>query len=208
MRLADPEAHLHPAARVQLCRGADAEERQRYHLPGGPDSFAYLASGGCTSIDGVDDAAGFATVKSALTAVGISQEQQAAVFSVLAAVLWLGNVQFVAVHDDAVTVDQFTLPALRHAAALLGCSEAALLAALTTRRMQAGGEQITCELSMEAALDSRDALSKAIYAALFRWLVQQVWAGVAGEGRLARGAGRGWHRGKGPWRVPHMRARG
>ncbi|KAL4423973.1 hypothetical protein ABPG75_001274 [Micractinium tetrahymenae] len=163
----------------QLCRGADEAERQRYHLPVGPESFAYLASSGCTSIAGVDDAAGFGQVKSALTAVGIPPEQQAALFSVLAVVLWLGNVQFVPVHDDAVTVDQFTLPALRHAAALLGCSEATLLAALTTRRMQAGGEQITRELSMEAALDSRDALSKAIYAALFRWLVQQINAALS-----------------------------
>jgi len=159
---------------VQLCRGASAEERQRYLLPASLESFAYLNTSGCTSIAGVDDAAGFADVKAALAAVGIPPEQQDHVFSILAAVLWLGNIRFSPLHDDAVTVDAASMPALRSAASLLAVEEAALLAALTTRRMQAAGEVITCELGMEAALDNRDALSKAIYAALFKWLVHQV----------------------------------
>ncbi|PSC73257.1 myosin-1-like [Micractinium conductrix] len=163
----------------QLCRGATAEEREALRLPAEPDSFAYLSGGGCTSITGVDDAAGLAHVRSALAAVGIAPEQQAAVFSLLAAVLWLGNVSFAKLHDDAVDVAADSAPALAHAAALLGVEKAALRGALTTKRMQAGGEQITRELNMEAALDARDALAKAIYSALFDWLVTQINAALA-----------------------------
>lgn len=159
---------------LQLCRGASDAERQRYHLPGAPEHFHYLNCSGTTRIEGVDDAAGFVKLKKALNAVGITADQQAAVFSVLSAVLWLGNVQFQQRTEDAVTVNEASLPALQHAASLLACSEAALLAALTTRQMQVGGEHITRELNMEAALDNRDALSKAIYSSLFKWMVEQV----------------------------------
>lgn len=171
-----------PSPPLQLCRGATAEERERYRLPPSLDAFAYLAGSGCTEIPGVDDAAQFAQVKSAMAAVGIDGEQQAALFSVLAAVLWLGNVAFTPLSDDAVAVDPASLPALRTAAALLGVGEAALCAALTSRQMVAGGEAITRDLSLEAALDARDALAKATYAAAFRWLVERI------NGALAVGA--------------------
>ncbi|PRW61206.1 myosin-1-like isoform X1 [Chlorella sorokiniana] len=162
----------------QLCRGATEEERRRYLLPASLEEFAYLSGSGCTHIPGVDDAAEFQRVKAAMAAVGISPEQQGELFAVLAAVLWLGNVQFVPLHDDAVTVDGASMPAVAAAAALLQCEQGALLAALTTRQMVAGGEQITRELGMEAALDNRDALSKAIYAAAFRWLVDRINAAL------------------------------
>lgn len=158
----------------QLVQGASDEERQRYLLPLHPEDFAYLASSGCTTIAGVDDAAEFARVKAAMGAVGIGEEQQSGVWALLAAILWLGNVRFVALHDDAATVDEASMPALRRAAALLACGEGELAEALTTRRMVAGGEEITRQLNEEAALDARDALSKAIYAALFCWLVDRI----------------------------------
>lgn len=73
---------------MQLCRGATADERAAYQLPAAPEAFAYLASSGCTSIAGVDDAPEFAGVKQAMGAVGISAAQQRSIFSVLAAILW------------------------------------------------------------------------------------------------------------------------
>lgn len=106
--------------------------------------------------------------------MGIAPPQQAALFSVLSAVLWLGNVGFAPLHDDAVAVALDSADALATAAALLDVGQDALAAALTTRRMLAGGEAITCELSAEAALDNRDALAKAVYAAAFRWLVARI----------------------------------
>lgn len=176
---------------MQLCRGASDEERQLYLLPPAADlaSFAYLSGSGCTTIADMDDAAEFGRVKRALAAVGIAPEQQRGLFALLAAVLWLGNVRFAALHEDAVEVEAGSMGAVGAAAALLGCGEAALVAALTTRRMLAGGERITRELNMEAALDNRDALAKAIYATLFKWLVEQarvVWHGWALQSGLPR----------------------
>jgi myosin heavy subunit len=60
----------------QLCRGATEEERALYGIPCSPESFAYLKQSGCTSIEGVDDAAEFGHVKHAMAAVGIDAQAQ------------------------------------------------------------------------------------------------------------------------------------
>jgi myosin-5 len=56
--------------------------------------YRYLASSGCTTIEGVDDAAEFARVENALVNLGIPQHEQIRAWSVLSALLYLGNVEF------------------------------------------------------------------------------------------------------------------
>jgi myosin heavy subunit len=58
-------------------------------------------------------------------------------FALLSAVLWLGNVEFVVKGEDAVEV--LPGPALSNAARQLQVSEQALVKALSTRRITAGG---------------------------------------------------------------------
>lgn len=73
LRCSQHLALLHAApAPPQLCRGASPEERAAYLLPPASElaSFEYLSRSGCTSIAGVDDAADFGRVKSAMAAVG------------------------------------------------------------------------------------------------------------------------------------------
>lgn len=148
---------------LQLCKGVSAEEAEVYRLPADPmQDFSYLNQSSCSSIEGVDDATDFATLKSAMTAVGINHKQQTEVFEVLAGILWLGNVQFSAPTDDSVSVEPGA--ALSNAAALLQISEVALMNALTARNIVARGETIVTQLKMDGAMDARDALAKATYA--------------------------------------------
>ena len=154
---------------VQLCKGVSAEEAELYRLPAEPMvEFSYLNQSGCSSIEGVDDATDFATLKSAMTAVGINHQQQTEVFEVLAGILWLGNIQFRAPTDDSVSVEPG--PAVSNAAALLQISEVALMNALTSRNIVARGETIVTQLKMEGAMDARDALAKATYAGMLAWI--------------------------------------
>jgi len=150
---------------LQLCKGVSAEEAERYRLPADPmHDFNYLNQSGCSSIEGVDDATDFATLKAAMTAVGINHQQQTEVFEVLAGILWLGNIQFRAPTDDSVSVEPGA--AVANAAALLQMSEPALMSALTSRNIVARGETIVTQLKMDGAVDARDALAKATYAGM------------------------------------------
>lgn len=62
---------------MQLCRGVSAEEADQFRLPADPmHEFNYLNQSGCSTIEGVDDASDFATLKAAMLAVGINKQQQ------------------------------------------------------------------------------------------------------------------------------------
>jgi myosin I len=60
-----------------------------------PESYLYTSRSKCFSADGIDDHADFASTLRAMQTIGISQQEVDDIFKVLAAVLWLGNVQFV-----------------------------------------------------------------------------------------------------------------
>jgi myosin V len=100
----------------QMLRGANSTERAAWKLPSNLETFRYLSGAGAvTTIDGIDDGADFRVVRAAMTAVRISEELQAKMFCIVAAVLWLGNVSFVATSDDATAVQRDdAFAAVRH----------------------------------------------------------------------------------------------
>lgn len=154
----------------QLLRGASAAERTAWRLPAGPSDFRYLSGAGAVhAIDNVDDAAAFAVVRAAMTAVKIPKDLQDRMFAIVSAVLWLGNVQFVATSDDETGVVKDA--AFETACALLEVPEATLEFALTHRKVQAGNEAYELPLNMGNALDARDALAKVRYDAAVAWAV-------------------------------------
>uniref|UniRef100_A0A453BB23 Myosin-2 n=1 Tax=Aegilops tauschii subsp. strangulata TaxID=200361 RepID=A0A453BB23_AEGTS len=109
----------------------------------------------------------------ALDIVQISGENQMELFSMLAVVLWLGNISF-SVIDNENHVEVDSNEGLANAAKLLGCSVPQLVIALSTRKIQAGKENIVQRLTLTQAIDARDALAKSIYAHLFDWIVEQI----------------------------------
>lgn len=145
----------------QLLRGATLQERAAWKLPNRLEDFKYLnGKGAVTSIDGIDDASDFRAVRAAMTAVNISDALQHSMFSVVSAVLWLGNVSFTAKNDDEVHVNKDT--AFATACALLEVPENKLEFALTHRLMLVGNETYERPLNLGNALDTRDALAKVL----------------------------------------------
>ncbi|XP_072950983.1 myosin-2-like [Typha angustifolia] len=156
----------------QICAGAPPFLRERLILKAA-NEYEYLKQSGCLKIVGVDDAKRFQMLMEALDAVQISKEDQIKAFSMLAAVLWLGNISF-AITDNENHVEVVPNEGLATAANLLGCKVPDLMLALSTRKIQAGKDDIVQKLTLLQAIDNRDALAKSIYANLFHWLVEQI----------------------------------
>ncbi|KAG2431429.1 hypothetical protein HXX76_009444 [Chlamydomonas incerta] len=157
----------------QLVRGASAAEREAFRLPAKVQEFQFLSQSGCYEIAGVDDAAEFRLVRKALSDIGVDAEAQAQLFTLLSGLLWLGNIEF----EESGTGDSTKVhqnAALDNAAALLGVSQEALITALTTRRIVAPGEVVIKLLKLNEAVEARNSLSKAIYSAVFNWIVGRI----------------------------------
>lgn len=162
----------------QLLQGATREIREACLIPdqGVDDFFTYLRASGCCRIENVSDEENFGIVCDAMTDIGISKEEQMGFWKVLSCILWLGNVEFEKISDDAVEVKDGD--AIDNAALLMGVTKASLVDAISTRKMFVGGEVITKELNIEAAQDVRDALVKFLYEAQFRDLIHKVNAAL------------------------------
>lgn len=156
----------------QLCSGAPSGLRGKLRLKSASE-YNYLNQSDCLETHNIDDAQRFHNLMEALDSIGISKEDQEHAFEMLAAVLWLGNISFL-VTDNQKHIEVVADEAVTNAAGLIGCSEKDLVFALSTRKVQAGRDEVTKSLTLEQAIDTRDALARFIYSSLFDWLVEEI----------------------------------
>ncbi|KAL0397490.1 UNVERIFIED_CONTAM: Myosin-12 [Sesamum calycinum] len=171
-QVSDPERNYH--CFYMLC-AAPPEEVKKFKL-GDPRTFHYLNQTNCYEVANVDDAREYLETRNAMDIVGINQDEQEAIFRVVAAILHLGNVEFVkgSEVDSSKLKDDKARYHLRTTAELLMCNEKALEDSLCQRVIVTPDGSITKPLDPAAAVTSRDALAKTIYSRLFDWIVDKI----------------------------------
>ena len=146
------------------------------------DQFAFLAASGCASVPGVDDAEDFDVVMSALTAMGFSQEDVTWTFSLVAAVLHLGNLDFSPTDGGEGSELQGAMDQhLSLAAHYLSVEAGTLVAALVERQVAIRGEVQHMRNKPKDAIEAVEALCKAVYSSLFDEIVRRINTAVGGE---------------------------
>ena len=158
-----------------LLEGATEQEKQLLHLKT-PDQYYYLNKS-CYTLENVDESYEFSRLKQSMEMVGFTAEKQRRLFSVLSAVLLLGNVEFqprrpAYHHDESVGVKNPEVVFL--ISELLRVKQETLLQALTAKKARASGETLVITYKLPEAIASRDAMAKCLYGALFDWIVLQV----------------------------------
>lgn len=167
----------------QLLRGASEAQKAKYQLSVEDSAGLELANcfhltkqGGAPQLREFNDEESFAYTTKAMRALGWTEDTIDNVFSIIAGLLHLGQTQFVKVDSDSgqdaagIEDDE----ALNRTCSLLGVDVEKMRLALTQKIVVARGEEIKTELTVDRATDSRDALAKTIYGALFLWVVDQV----------------------------------
>ncbi|XP_048471683.1 unconventional myosin-Ie [Rhincodon typus] len=158
----------------QLIEGASADQKSNLGITN-LDYYFYLNQSGSYKVDDINDRKDFQETLHAMNVIGIFADEQAMVLQIVAGVLHMGNLSFKEVGNyAAVESEEF----LAFPAFLLGIDQERLKEKLTSRKMDSkwGGrsESINVTLNVEQACYTRDALSKALHARIFDYLVDSI----------------------------------
>ncbi|XP_058602225.1 myosin-10 isoform X8 [Onychostoma macrolepis] len=155
----------------QLLSGV-SEDMRKELLLGSADQYRFLC-GGSLPIPGQSDSENFTQTMDSVTIMGFNQEESTSMLKVISAVLQFGNITF---HKEKNT-DQASMPddtAAQKLCHLLGISVLEFSRAILTPRIKVGREYVQKAQTKQQADFAVEALAKATYERLFRWLVHRI----------------------------------
>uniref|UniRef100_A0A671QP81 Unconventional myosin-IXa-like n=1 Tax=Sinocyclocheilus anshuiensis TaxID=1608454 RepID=A0A671QP81_9TELE len=173
-----------------LLAGASEEERTLFHLKK-PEEYHYLNQmtkkphrlhwenyyenePDCFTVEGEDLKHDFERLQLAMEMVGFLPATRKQIFSLLSAILHLGNIRYKKkiYRDDSIDIcNPEVLPVVSE---LLEVKEEMLIEALTTRKTVTVGEKLIVPYKLAEAGTVRDSMAKSLYSALFDWIVFRI----------------------------------
>uniref|UniRef100_A0A4W6FMP3 Myosin, heavy chain 14, non-muscle n=1 Tax=Lates calcarifer TaxID=8187 RepID=A0A4W6FMP3_LATCA len=155
----------------QLLCGASEETRADLLL-GTADEYRFL-SGGSIPVPGQSDSENFTQTMDSMAIMGFTPEELLSMLKVISSVLQFGNISFMKEknQDQASMPDNTAAQKLCH---LLGINVLEFTRAILTPRIKVGREYVQKAQTKEQADFAVEALAKATYERLFRWLVHRI----------------------------------
>ncbi|CAN8002558.1 unnamed protein product [Ixodes hexagonus] len=155
----------------QLLHGATPEQKKEYLLED-VKNYTFLTHGH-VPVPGVDDAQEFRNTVKSMSIMGLNQEDLSCIFRVVSATLLFGNMEFRQERNS----DQATLPdntVAQKVSHLLGLNVTEMTKAFLRPRLKVGRDHVTKAQTKEQVEFAVEAISKACYERMFRWLVNRI----------------------------------
>ncbi|XP_061883739.1 si:zfos-588f8.1 isoform X2 [Entelurus aequoreus] len=157
-----------------LLLGASEEERKEFKLLP-PEDYFYLKQQNFKIEDEEDLRHDFERLQQAMEMVGFLPATKKQIFSVLSAILYLGNVTYQRKangRDEGLEVGPPEV--LATLSDLLKVKEELLVEALTKRKTVTVNDKLILPYSHSEAITARDSMAKSLYSALFDWIVLRI----------------------------------
>jgi myosin-5 len=160
----------------QMCAGGSADEMKRWNLTKIQD-YAYCNGGQIFKLERIDDQKEFADTRSSMETLNFDDLYQKQLFDTMAGLLHFGNIKFDPDADgegSVIAKDPLSSKSMADMCRLTGLPLPNLTQSCTVKVSYASSEKFQKKLTASQASEARDALTKAIYARLFDWIVEQI----------------------------------
>uniref|UniRef100_A0A672M6P9 Myosin IXB n=1 Tax=Sinocyclocheilus grahami TaxID=75366 RepID=A0A672M6P9_SINGR len=157
-----------------LLVGASEDEQREFRLLQ-PEEYFYLKQQNFTIEDADDLRHDFERLQQAMEMVGFLPTTKRQIFSVLSAILYLGNVTYSQKSSGREEgLDVGPPEVLSTLSDLLKVKEELLVEALTKRKTVTVNDKLILPYSHSEAITARDSMAKSLYSALFDWIVLRI----------------------------------